>query len=193
MKKITATIIGISPLLMNRMSEDQLLNLRLKKKKPKGHVSQDDPRKEAQAKIHTDCATGKPCIPANMLMSALIGGGQFIRLDGKRQLSTKNSTVLPGLLILDGTHFPLTPTDWEVDIQQGRNPNGGEAVCIIRPRFDKWGFKVTFILDEDGLSEGQARELFDIALSRVGLGDFRPQRKGTFGRSRIDRWEVITK
>ena len=190
MKKITVKIVGVSPLLMNRMSDEQLLNLRLKVKKPKGHVAEFKPREECEPKVHVDCEAKKPCIPAQMLMSCLIAAGQYVRLDGKRQLSTVKSSLLPGMLTLDGTHFPLTPSVWEVDIQQGRNPNGGEAVCIVRPRFDQWGFTVTAVLDDTILAVSTVRELFDLALSRVGLGDFRPQRKGIFGRSRIDKWEV---
>jgi len=64
---------------------------------------------------------------------------------------------------------------------------------IVRPRFDVWAFKTSFLFDEKALSERLCRELFDIALGRVGIGDFRPARKGPFGRSVVKCWHNETK
>lgn len=100
------------------------------------------------------------------------------------------------LAVLD-TEVPLalhdgeTPSTWEVDIQQGRNPNGGEAVCLIRPRFDEWQFSLTIEVDQDQMPLGMARELIDIAGKRIGLLDFRPQRKGIYGRFQVVGWDVL--
>ena len=52
---------------------------------------------------------------------------------------------------------------WEVDIQLGRNPNGGEAVCIVRPRFDRWALDVLIGVDQREIAPATIRELFDLA------------------------------
>lgn len=181
---------GVSPLLMNRMPPAQLEAL-WTKEKPAKTASRPLPREHAEKCLHT-LPNGKACIPPGMLMSALIGAGQFIRLDGKRQISTQKTTTLPGFLTIEDTEIPLDHAKpWEVDMQQGRNPNGGEAVCIVRPRFDAWSFRVTQVVDTTQINLVLVRQLWDYAGQRMGLGDFRPQRKGTYGRFVIVGWEVL--
>lgn len=181
---------GASPLLMNKMNEESLLNLWRKDRKATGSRGRPEtPRDEAATKVYAD-KQGNPFLPTVCMMSALTGAGVFVKLDGKRQLSTAKSSMLGGMLSIEQTVLPLITPGWEVDIQQGRNPNGGEAVCIIRPRFDQWAFDMSCIVDCDLLPIDRYRELFDIAGSRVGLLDFRPSKKGTYGRFRFTKWEV---
>lgn len=177
-------------MLLNRMTEDQLLRLRTKRKRPKSFSTEETPRQEAAKKIHAT-TDGQPCLPARMLMAALIAAGQYVRLDGKRQMSTAKSTIVPGFLKLTEHVYLLRPNKWELDIQQGRNPNGGEAVCLIRPRFDQWGFTFTLILDTSQVSEVLCRELVEVAVERMGFGDFRPGRKGTYGQTAVVGWKVL--
>lgn len=157
---------------------------------------------EAKNRLHLD-ADGKPCVTSEMLMKALINAGVFIRLDGKRQLSKSDSSYLPGLLMLeDETYRLLAPgkegqeskwglAEWKYDVKKGKNPNGGEAVCIVRPLFEKWAIVVTFTVDIAELPPDQYRRLFDLAGSRMGLGDFRPQCKGRFGTFRVQCWKSL--
>ena len=154
-----------------------------------------------RGRIHYD-HEDHPCVPQDMLMASLIAAGVFIRLDQKRQLSTKDSSLLPGLLVLeDPTYRLLLPgagqeadwglSPWKYDVRQGRNPNGGEAVCIVRPLFELWAITLTALLDTDELAEETFMRLFYLAGSRIGIGDFRAQRKGTFGRFAVTRWEDL--
>jgi hypothetical protein len=188
-KRISVGINGMTPLMMNRISEDTLIGLRTKKKPSKSSTKEETPREEAEKKLHVT-TQGDPYIPVEALMASLIIAGQYIRLDGKRQASTKQSSLVPGFITIEDRELPLTHKEWEVDMRPGRNPNGGELVCIVRPRFDKWGFETTILLDTTLFSEQMCRELFEIALSRVGLLEFRPARKGIFGRGSIVSWEV---
>lgn len=188
---------GTSPLLMNKMDESTLEGLRTKVKKPKaanvGHTQ--TPREDAERKVYL--SEEGPYIPGQNLMACLINAGQHIRLDGKRQVSTSKSSVLPGLMTLltSAPLLKIPDTDkaatWEADVMQGRNPNGGEAVAICRPRFDAWALTVSIEIFEDEIGENTIRELFDKAGRRIGLGDFRPQRKGIFGQFVVERWERV--
>lgn len=192
---VTIRCRGTSPLLMNRMSESTLEGLRTKAKKPKaanvGHVR--TPRDEAAEKIYTHADA--PMIPGENLMSCLIAAGVFIRLDAKRQVSTGKGTLLPGLMSLHDFLLPLVdpdtgaPAAWEPDVRQGRNPNGGEAVAICRPRFDRWAFRARIEIDDAEIGENAIRQLWDLAGRRIGLGDFRPARKGIFGQFVVERWD----
>lgn len=190
---LEVTCIGVTPLLMNRMTPETLEQIRTKAKRSKNASRPASPRDEAAPKVYLT-GDGKPYVPTENLLACLIAAGQFVRLDGKRQVSTAKSTALPAFLTLDDPFLPLfvvktgKPPTWEVDMRPGRNPNGGEAVCLVRPRFDQWGFRVSAQVDLNEIGMQSVRELFEIAGKRIGLGDFRPQRKGMFGRFAITKW-----
>ena len=191
MRIVEMTAQGVSPILFNRMSEEVLLNLRTKKKKSKGLAVEITPREQAEKCLYQD--DKGPYLPQEMLLACFVAGGVYTRLDGKRQMSTGRSSTVPGFLDIREPRLYLSPKEWEVDLRGGRNPNGGEAVCLVRPRFDKWEFTATLRIDIDQVSEQQVRELVDISLSRCGLGDYRPLRRGPFGRSVVKCWEPVTK
>jgi hypothetical protein len=192
---VAVTCTGISPLLMNALSEEQLLKIRNKDKAPKT-AAKPTLRDEALTKLHC-LQDGRPCLPTNAFFKTLINAGQFVRLDGKRQVSTAKSTILTGMLAVEDTILPLfkpgteDAAGWEVDIQQGKNPNGGEAVCIVRPRFDEWEVRATIEVDQTLMPLSMARELFDIAGKRIGFLEFSPRCRGTFGRWHVTKWEAI--
>lgn len=192
MKRIEVELTGTSPLLVNRMTDEQLLALHTKEKRK--FKAPKDPREEAAEKVY-QTRGGKPYLPTENLMACFISAGQYIKLDGKRQMSTKQSTLLPGFLTIEDPYLPLSTgktraaASWEVDMRQGRNPNGGEAVCIIRPRFDRWAVTASLLVDTDSIAEQVIRELVDIAGNRIGLCDFRPQRRGIFGKFKVTKWE----
>lgn len=189
--------VGRSPLLVNRMTETQLEGLRkVGGKKAKTAPRPERTRDEAEPKLYVT-KDGDPYLPTENIFSCLVHAGQMVRLDGKRQMSTSKSTMLPAFLTMLDPFVPLLDPEsprrapaWEVDMRQGRNPNGGEAVCIVRPRFDRWAFKLNVEIDTTEIAEAVIRELFEKAGSRIGLGDFRPARKGPFGRWGIDSWKV---
>jgi len=191
LKVVEVEIRGITPLVQNTMPLEVLLGLRSKKKKPKSHIIDISPRDEAELKIHKD-DKGNPVVTADMLMSSLVNAGRFVRLDGKKQMSTRSDTVVPGFISIDEPFFRIEPGEWEVDIRRGNNENAGKsvAICVCRPMFHKWAFKLVIRIDTESIHENQARELFDIALNRIGLGSMRPEKKGTFGRAVVTQWKV---
>lgn len=192
--RLSVTCTGVTPLLMNRLTPETLEQLRSKKKPSKNAARPATPRDEAAPKVYLT-KDGLPYLPTENLLANLIAAGQSVRLDGKKQVSTAKSTMLPAFLTLEDAFIPLLdvpdgkPPSWEVDMRPGKNPNGGEAVCLCRPRFDKWCFTITALVDLSEISMDKVRELFDIGGKRIGLGDFRPQRKGIFGRYVVTRWD----
>jgi hypothetical protein len=201
MKRFRITLKSVGPMLQNRMGMDELLGLRDKTKKKSKTAAKLSLEEEAAKHVHYD-ADGRACIPKMMLLATLMNAGVFIRLDQKRQLSTKESSLLPGLLFLEDESYPLLlPGDgdeatwgyspWRYEVRQGRNPNGGEAVCIVRPLFEVWAISFIATLDIDELPEDTFLRLFTLAGSRIGFGDFRPQRKGPFGMFAVTRWEKV--
>ena len=193
MKRLTVQITGKTPLLMNRVPAEALEKLRIKEKGTKFKPA-EDPRQDAKTKVYAT-EDGKPYIPTENLLSCLVAGGQFVRLDGKRQMSTTKSTIVTALITLEDPYLPLVdpetgkPAQWEVDMRQGRNPNGGEMVCVVRPRFDRWRINASVLVDDESVGMQKIRETFEKALNWCGLGDYRPSKKGNFGKGMITLWK----
>lgn len=191
---VDVVLTGVSPLLMNAMGRDEILNLHEKVRKAK-NATRPKVREVAEAGLHLN-ADGKPHVPVTYFQAALKHAGRFVRLDGKKQVSTASTTVLWSFLSISSFDHPLyspgttKPATWDVDIQQGRNPNGGEAVAVIRPRFDEWEVRVTLELDQGEASLDMLRDLVTKAGKVSGFGDFRPNRGGTFGRFVISKWSA---
>lgn len=194
MQRFNIRLEGSTPLLFNRMTEEELEKLRTKDKKK--FVAVPEPREVAQKKLYLTNDTQLPYLPADMLMACLINAGMFVKLDGKRQMSTSKSTLLPGFVTLEDHYMLIQTRDgqarWEVDMRQGRNPNTGDAICIIRPRFDNWAINFSMLIDTEQMEDSKIRDLVDIAGRRIGVGDFRPQRKGIYGQFRVGCWEAAS-
>lgn len=189
--RVEVTCKGTTPLLMNPETQEDLLARYLKTKKPK-NAPVPEPRVLCEKKASVYRAqNGRYFIPVKALWACLINAGVSIRLDGKRQISNAKSTALFGLIWINDAILELDTPGWEVDIQPGKNPNGGEGVAVIRPRFDAWMFKVNITIDTAEIGEEKIRELFDIAGRRCGLLDYRPNRKGPYGQFTVERWERL--
>lgn len=201
MMRIRVRCVGITPLLHNAMGIDALLAMRDKSaRKSKASQPVLQPREECLPKLYLDGDghRDRPVVPIFNVFACLKEAGRQVRLEGRKQISTARGTVLPSLMTNDSTVLylfkakePRAHATWEVDIRKGTNPNGGEAVVLIRPRFDSWSFTIDIQIYTREVGENAIRRVFDIAGTAIGLCDFRPSRGGTFGRFRVDEWKVL--
>lgn len=76
---------------------------------------------------------------------------------------------------------------WTVDARRAVLGTGKSAKGIIRgrPRFEEWAATVNFEYDADFLHPDQIGELLAIGGRTVGVGDFRPENSGPFGRFQL--------
>jgi hypothetical protein len=61
----------------------------------------------------------------------------------------------------------------------------GVADLRYRPEFNPWGAILTVKVNTSAISPEQVISLFDLAGFAVGIGDWRPQRNGPFGRFHV--------
>ncbi len=186
---------NIAPMLMNPMTHATLTMLRERKRKQvKTDWSITD---EARTKLFaTD--QGNLAIPSTNLLACLVNAGRKVK-HGKTQLSTAETSMVPALISIDqellllngnGTGVAFNPP-WVADQRRGCNPADGVAVSLVRPRFNHWGFECTIQVDDSEIGQDTAKKLFDVAGKFVGLGDFRPQKRGPFGRFQVLSWKEI--
>lgn len=183
---IEAKIEGVSPLLMNRFTEEAAAKVSagtssaLQGQRP-------PPREQAEAKVYRD-NNGRPVLPAPNLLACMVEAGRHIKA-GKSKISTMRSSLVPAGISIVEIELPVLPGKVEVDSRAVVIPSTGGRIMCHRPRFDVWACK--FTLDVDGTMFGEAlvRELLDLGGKRVGLGDFRPARRGPFGRFVVTSWK----
>lgn len=194
--KVTCT--GVSPILMDPMTDAVLEGLRTG---VRPNILRDRPAVDvAREKIYRQNGEKSSIgLPAEMLFASLVAAGRNVK-NGKKQVSTVKTTTLPDFFSIQDYFLPFSnikkkgkkDDSWKVDKRRGRL-NDGTAICIVRPRFDKWEFEVTVEYDEKKADKSIIKALFANAGSAQGLGAFRPNCKGPFGRFRVTRWKDITK
>lgn len=181
---------GISPLLMNPATEDLLNELDGGAAARKPNKMEETPEEKAAKKVIRN-GEEEIGIPAEYLFSCLVSAGRLVKIDAKKNISTLTSTLLPSFLTIEEMFFAFEDQDvrWEIDRRRGKIPNNGTAVCITRPRFDRWAFSASILIDKNEITEERVRLLFDKAGAAIGLGDFRPSCRGPFGRFKVASWE----
>ncbi len=176
-REIKVRLKGISPLLMHRFPLMPIEDPPLDKRKP-----------EEQAELAAYRDAGKKLyVPALALQRALVGSATYSKGKGRASLQKSAAaclSIMPMYLVLDAQTY-------EVDAQRVVIPATKGAVIRYRPRFDSWQIEFTLGYDENLLTENQCRTIVDDAGSRVGILDYRPEKKGPFGRFMVTKWELV--
>lgn len=186
MKSYSVTISGVSPLLMHAFTDEAAMAATMGERGT--HVaSRDDlPREKARAHLYHS-PDGTIIVPGPNLLAALVDAGRLHKL-GKSKLTTNKSSLVPAYLGIEEVYIPITPAEWEVDVRPICIPATGGRILRYRPRFDQWALTFTLQLLDADMTAGLARGILDDAGTKIGLGDFRPARKGPFGRFKVTTW-----
>lgn len=187
MKTINVTIEGTTPLLCNRFADAAQMAAtsgnRLAVVGDKG-----TPREQAEARLYAG-HDGKPMIPQPNLFRCLIDAGKYFK-HGKSKVTTQKTSLIPACVEIGGLELPITHKEpWTVDTRAVRIPSTGGRILCHRPCFHDWKLSFTINVDTEMLSPKLLREIVDAAGKRVGLGDFRPDCKGPFGKFVVTSWK----
>lgn len=193
--RIQVGLRGISPMLMNPMT-DETINQLITGVRPQ--LNKDRKFEDvARERIYLD-DNGRMGVPTMNLIAALKHAGRSVK-NGKKAISTATSTTLFSFCEFPTEFIPFDGLDedghlpWRVDKRRGVMKNGASSVAvgILRPKFDSWSLTVEVVLNEKLVTQDTLRRLFEEAGTNAGLGDFRPQKGGPFGRFQVDNWEVV--
>lgn len=195
MKIANVTIHGITPLLMNRFTEaaEQAVS-NVNRTVFRG--DKGTPRDQASPKRYCN-AQNELLIPGPNLFRSIIEAGRFIK-NGKSKLTTMATSLVPSFSSLDELECYLhdregkRTTHFEVDSRAVVIPATGGRIMAHRPRVDDWFVSFSLTFDESEVDEKLMRQLVDYAGSKIGVGDFRPSRKGPFGKFKVTNWALKT-
>ncbi len=178
---IDITIKGETPLIMHKFCEEDLQG---NSKRNKNLT----PREVADRFCYKT-KNGDLYLPSENVFACLISAGQFHKL-GKNKVTTMKSSLIPaGINILDDI-CNLNTKDYEVDSRSVVIPSTQGRIMQHRPRLDTWETSFTLEVDGNMFSESFVREIVDDAGSKCGLGAFRPNRKGRFGKFKVSKWTI---
>lgn len=184
--ELDVTIAGATPLLLNRFTDEAQMKAT---SGTTGAITGDKgtPREQAEKKLYKS-RNGDLVIPQPNMLRCIIDSGKYFKA-GKSKVTTQKSSIIPACVDIHGVELPLVSREgWRVDMRPVRIPATGGRILCHRPCFDDWSVTFTATIDTDLISEGLFRELVDAAGKRIGLGDFRPDCKGPFGKFVVTQW-----
>ena len=188
--EIEITISGTSPLILNKFTDAAAMASTNGSRSSAAAGSRGTPREIAEGKLYYG-VDGGFIIPSPNLLRCLVDGGSFFKA-GRKQITTKAESMLFSCLDINAAEIPLQHEQpWTVDTRAVVIPATKGRILAHRPRFDDWRLVFTAGLDTSIVQESLLREIVDAAGQRIGLGDFRPARKGPYGRFRVDSWKVV--
>ena len=186
MKTIDVEIRGTSPLLIHRFSEDS----EQAKSSRRTMVQTRDPRAEATKAAYV-APDGTFYFSAFSIPGCMGNAGANHKMRGSRKsmrfvVPSAIRVTTEAITILNGNG---PAKDFEVDARPVTIPATKGKIMRYRPRFDCWGAKFCLVLDDTQLSIEDAHTLLNEAGVSIGIGDFRPEKRGPFGCFRVTRFE----
>lgn len=188
--RLAITIEGTTPLICNRFTDAAAESSSNGTRASSAAQDRGTPQEIAASKVY-EGINGKPMIPQPNLMRAIVEGGRFTKI-GKAQITTAKSTMLYSCVDIAGAEVPIIHKQpWKVDTRAVRIPSTGGRILAHRPMFDDWALEFEADIDESIIGAKIFRQIIDDAGKRIGLGDFRPQCKGPFGKFVVTKWEQL--
>jgi hypothetical protein len=186
--KILVTIRGVTPLLMNRFTEAAEVSVS-GGHSPTSRGDKGTPREQAQATAYRK-DDGELYIPGPNIFASIIDAGKFHKT-GKSKVTTQRSSLIPAGVQVEELVVPLGTKDFEVDSRRVVIPSTGGAIMKHRARIDEWECTFTLDVDTEIFTTKLVRLILDDAGKKIGLGDYRPARRGPFGKFVVVEWAEI--
>lgn len=171
-------IIGVSPFLAHRFSEEAQESIAVAQSGAhRGKKPPRAPEREfelAQYRTPDD----RHGVPAAAFKRAVVAAVRYV--EGLTMTRVEGALQIPGSILPFAEHSePVMQADRVVI---GR----GTTSIAYRARYDEWSVQVPVRFQEDVISPEQLANLFQIAGFSVGVGDWRPACKGSFGMFRVE-------
>lgn len=193
--RVKVTIAGISPLLMHSDRGANPLSVEaraLKSVSSKRKKSEEDyaemMRIEWMASLYLD--DDRIAVPVENVRATIRDGAKLSKMG--KEISRK--------VFLDGEFIPLDYNGAKDPIKLFDDARfrdtrsvrvGQQRVMRTRPIFRGWGLTFTAYWDRDSFDVPLFRQCLESAGRFIGLGDFRPDKGGTFGRFEVASLEEL--
>lgn len=188
-------IVGTAPLIVHNFSEKsrrQMLESQQGKKRVK---EVRDPRAEYEAalyRIANDDGTEGYGFPVTAFKAATTGAARFydksVTMTGLRQFMFMRG------VITKADPMPLVPLVGEPEMREDVVRLGGasrSADLRYRPMFPEWSCTLTVTYVKSSIDRDSILSLIDAGGMGIGVGEWRPEKRGEFGTYQIDQASKI--
>lgn len=181
-QRVTMRINGLSPLIQHQWGEKALGMMRDKHagKKTKTRDVRDPEQEGREAAYTTD--DGKYGVPAMAVKSAVIAAAH-------KDIGVEKTLVRKALFLVckDSRKVIEMDCDDPVITEDPVRVGQGSADLRYRPYFHRWSVVMTWEIDAELLRVEDLLNLIDRAGFGVGIGEWRPEKGGEYGRFEVDR------
>ena len=168
-------LIGTSPLIVHKWSEKakkQMLDKQMKRASQGKAAKDPDQDYRESLYIRDDGTYG---FPAVAFKAAAVRAGTYCEM---KMVFLRGAFHVEGDLV----HVEGEPQRREDMVRVGM----GTADIRYRPEFPKWATELDVSYNSRALAAEQIVNLFEIAGFAVGVGEWRPEKDGQFGRFRVE-------
>lgn len=187
MERVKITVEGITPLLFNRFNQASIEGDSPGKpgtKKRSGAVLKND----YTEKLYR-LPDGKIYTPANHITGCLINAGKNFKIMGKGKASY--SKLLGSVVEVEDEALIHKIQDYDSFTTTAVNPMTKGRIVITRPIMRKWSFDFVLKIADDGLPANIVKQILDYGGLYVGIGDWRPDKKGKYGKFMVTKFEEL--
>ncbi|HMX98736.1 MAG TPA: hypothetical protein PK473_03115 [Nitrosomonas sp.] len=185
MKIVNIEISGISPLLINRFTESSELPVKMKKSNKKDYGT---PREQAEKTAYKDEKSEVLWVPSTWIKGTLSTVSSDYKLPSSRK-SVKS--------VIGGAVRPCEEKIYFKENYKLKDIEIDSRPCVIqkarimkhRARLEKWTLNFSLEIEDDIIGATEVNEMLVDSGRRAGIGDFRPQKGGPFGRFKITSWK----
>jgi hypothetical protein len=186
MKEYLVKVSSVTPYLQHRM-DDVKLEQWVKQRGPiyeRYDISSPEIVADFHSHIQFDGEVKNYFIPSDHFRISMIESGKMVK--GKVGGATKSmSNVVAAMFNITPFQIPLPRWD-QFDKRSAVNRNIKGRVIVIRPQWNKWNLEFTLLVDEDSIQTEMVEKIITYSGKYIGIGSYRPQNKGPFGRYKLD-------
>lgn len=191
---IAIPIVSTSPLIVHNFSDKSKRQMLEAQQGKKSMKEARDPEAEYLAafyRIATDDGEEKYGFPVTAFKAATVGAARFWK--GLKMTELRQFMFFHGI---------YTPADQQQLVQINGEPKMREDVVRLggmsrsadlryRPEFTEWSAELDVTYVKSALARDSVLSLIDAAGMGIGVGEWRPEKKGEFGTFQIDQSKEI--
>lgn len=178
-KAAKVQIKGITPLLFNRFQESDIDNA---VKKRSGAISPKDPSLKLYQLPNGDIYT-----PSTHIQGALVEAAKNFKIQGKK--TATYSKLFGSSVSVEPDAIVHKNQKWEVFSISAVNPNTRGRMIVNRPMMKDWELEFTINFNDEEIPPEVLKNVLDYAGQYCGIGDWRPNKKGKYGKFIVTRFE----
>jgi len=179
-EKINVIIEGSTPILFNRFRD---VAIEGKSKKITGA------RAESNISDKLYLIDDKTHLPSVYIKNCIVEAGKQFKIIGKGK--STYSKIVASTVDISPFMIEMDVKDFDIFRISAVNPMTKGRMMTERPKYDKWKASFQIILNDPAVPISVMNEILDHAGKYVGIGDWRPEKKGMFGKFMVIEFKTI--